>query len=103
MDHMEVETGGIASETLLTIPEAAREIPPKGVDVATVWRWVLRGTRGRKLESVLIGGRRYTSREALARFSQPAIHQPGSSKPTSRQRERQIAAAEAELAAMGVR
>jgi Protein of unknown function (DUF1580) len=31
-------------------------------------RWADRGVRGFRLETVTIGGRRYTSREALARF-----------------------------------
>jgi hypothetical protein len=31
-------------------------------------RWADRGVRGSRLETVTIGGRRYTSREALARF-----------------------------------
>lgn len=39
-----------------------------GVSPATVWRWCLRGSNGHRLESVLLGSRRYTSREALDRF-----------------------------------
>jgi hypothetical protein len=35
---------------------------------ATPIRWADRGVRGFRLETVTIGGRRYTSREALARF-----------------------------------
>lgn len=35
---------------------------------STTWRYVLKGVRGRKLESAMIGGRRYTTREAIARF-----------------------------------
>ena len=43
---------------------------------ATAWRWALRGIRPRyqgvqdrlRLETVLIGGRRFTSREAVSRF-----------------------------------
>ena len=36
--------------------------------VSTVWRWVLRGVKGHRLESFLVGGRRYTTREAVGRF-----------------------------------
>lgn len=43
---------------------AARE----GVNVSTVWRWALKGCRGVVLESLSIGGRRYTSEEAFGRF-----------------------------------
>lgn len=51
---------------------AARETPnrhgERGVNVATVWRWSLRGVRGCKLETILIGGQRMTTRQALQRF-----------------------------------
>ncbi len=36
--------------------------------LSTVWRWVLKGTRGRKLQSTLVGGRRYTQREWVRDF-----------------------------------
>ncbi len=35
---------------------------------ATLWRWAFRGVDGVKLESFKIGGRRYTTAEALDRF-----------------------------------
>jgi hypothetical protein len=46
------------------------------ISPATAWRWALRGIGRRderttervRLETVQIGGRRYTSREAVARF-----------------------------------
>lgn len=93
------------TEKLITIPAAARSVPPAGVHVATVWRWALYGLRdGRKLETLRVGGRTYTSAEALERFlrldGEPAT---APKKASRKQRERQIAAAEAELAAMGVR
>ena len=49
------------------VPRAQRYSPTElaqalGVNVATVWRWILRGVRGKKLRSVLIGGRRYILR-----------------------------------------
>ena len=37
-------------------------------NVSTVWRWAQRGVCGVTLETVLIGGRRYTSRVALQSF-----------------------------------
>src|SRR5437016_6201811 len=39
-----------------------------GVHSATVWRWMLRGVRGRKLASIQVGGRRYIRREDLEAF-----------------------------------
>ena len=35
---------------------------------ATLWRWAARGVDGVKLETYKIGGRRYTTAEALDRF-----------------------------------
>lgn len=35
---------------------------------STVHRWRMRGIRGIRLESVLVGGSRFTSEEALVRF-----------------------------------
>ena len=59
------------SEQLLTLAAAAREVPGRsgrGVSVSTVWRWTLRGVRGVKLETLMVGGIRHTSREALQRL-----------------------------------
>ena len=57
----------ILSETLVRLSEAPQLIPSRP-SPRTVWRWVLRGSRGRRLETVLIGGSRFTSREAIERF-----------------------------------
>ena len=35
---------------------------------ATLWRWQSKGLRGVRLETIVIGGRRYTSAEAIDRF-----------------------------------
>jgi hypothetical protein len=67
----------LGDETLITIPAAAKLLPPrgaaKGVNPSTPWRWCRKGVRvaggGRlKLESVQIGAVTYTSRDALRRF-----------------------------------
>ena len=58
----------ISSEDLLSFAEATRRLPGRP-NISTLHRWRLHGVRGIKLESVLIGGRRYTSIEALERFS----------------------------------
>ena len=58
-------------EQLLTLTKAARNIPSRtghGLNPSTVWRWAKVGVRGVRLETVLVGGIRYTSREALTRF-----------------------------------
>ena len=87
----------MSSETLITLPQAAAILPGRP-SVATLWRWRLRGVAGRRLESVQIGGRVYTSREALQRFAQPSGGAPAATPRTTRQRERAIRAAERELA-----
>lgn len=55
------------NESILTFSQAARSLPGT-THISTIHRWRLRGIRGVKLESCLIGGNRYTSKEALHRF-----------------------------------
>jgi len=55
------------TETLLTAKQACT-VFPREVSLPTLWRWMLKGTRGVVLESIRIGGRRYTSKEACLRF-----------------------------------
>jgi hypothetical protein len=57
----------IYSEELKTFRQAAESLPGRPAP-STPWRWSRRGLRGIRLESVLIGGTRYTSSEALQRF-----------------------------------
>ena len=54
-------------ETLLPIAEAHEAFP---VEVSKKWveKMIRTGTRGTTLESILIGTRRYTSKEAIRRF-----------------------------------
>ena len=52
-------------EELISFAEAAKLVPPNGVNLATISRWASQGVRGLQLESCRIGGRKYTSREAL--------------------------------------
>ena len=91
----------ISTETLISMPQAAAMLPGRP-SLCALWRWRTRGVRGRRLETAIIGGRPYTSVEALARF---ARHEGGNEAPTARtprQRERDIAKAEAELTARGI-
>ena len=52
-----------------------------GVHVATIWRWILRGVRGRKLDSVMIGGRRYILKCDLESFLTPGGHADSREQP----------------------
>jgi hypothetical protein len=62
------------AEKLITFLEAAEIVPSRHpgckLSTTTVWRWAQRGVRNIKLESVYVGGSRYTTREALARFAE---------------------------------
>ena len=58
----------VQTESLVLPKDAVRMVPGRsgyGVSRATFWRWMLEGRRGVKLESLLIGGVRYTSRQAV--------------------------------------
>ncbi len=61
----------LRNETVIALSEVPNHLPKrngKKTHYATVYRWALKGARGRILESTLIGGVRYTSLEALQRF-----------------------------------
>ena len=46
----------------------SKAVIPGAPSICTRWRWCLHGVRGVRLESVRVGGRRYTSAEAVGRF-----------------------------------
>ena len=90
-------------ETLLTISQARQRYPSRP-SLATMHRWMSRGARGVVLESVLVGGRRYTSKEALRRFHE-ALN-ASRTKPkacVSKTKERQIERSKSVLDALGVK
>ena len=61
----------INSESLIPfrdIPAWTKEHLGNRVHPSTIHRWRLRGARGIKLETILAGGTRYSSHEALCRF-----------------------------------
>lgn len=72
----------INSEELVAIPDTPAEMPNRP-HIATVWRWIKRGCRGVKLETVLVGGRRYTSRESIFRFVEATTEAADSGSATS--------------------
>lgn len=92
------------TEHLLSMT-AATKLLPNRPDVATLWRWRTAGCRGVKLETILFGGRRYTSREALSRFiaatTAAADGEPVRSE-TPLQRQRAIERAEKRAMELGV-
>src|SRR5690606_24123552 len=95
----------LLSEQRLTLNEAAKR---SGVNPSTVWRWTLSGARGTRLESYCLGAKRYTTVEALERFSAActaASASGGHSGPatmTAKQVDREHERAMRDLKAMGV-
>ena len=99
-----VDTLTIFREKFLTLTEATKLLPGRP-NVATLWRWRTSGCRGIKLETVLIGGKRMVSREALQRFVEAttaAADGVNAKTQTPRQREAAINRAEKELDRLGV-
>ncbi len=99
----------INNETLISLTEAARTLPSrhpgKRLHVSTIWRWVTYGCKGIRLETCRIGGSVFTSREAIARFSQamtePRMPDP-KHRPDRRPSLRQIEAAESACQRHGI-
>ena len=108
----------VMDEELLTLVEAAKVVPKvdgRRVHVNTLWRWCRKGLRGVRLEHLHIGSRIVTSEEAIRRFltalteaEEPIrrrmpLDLPVLRKPrTEKQKQRDIARAERECAAMGI-
>lgn len=92
----------IHSEKIETLAEAAANTPGRP-NVSTIWRWCMKGVGGVRLESVVIGGQRFTSREARQRHADrlTAVHEGESPAPTSKRR-KAVDAANAELDAAGI-
>ena len=61
------DSEALLNETLVSLTEAPKHLPVQ-CSQATLQRYMRLGSRGTILESVLICGRRYTSKEAIARF-----------------------------------
>lgn len=92
------------TESLISFCDARTAFPGgKRLALATLHRWRLHGVRGTRLETCLVGGMRYTSAEAIARFiaAQNADETPVPSI-TPAQRRRQALAAQTELAKAGI-
>jgi hypothetical protein len=68
------------------------------VNLATVWRWMLTGVRGRKLRSIHFGGRRYVLRADWDAFLVAGNCEPEPASDTAGK----SAAVEAQLDAFGV-
>lgn len=61
----------IDKETLVLLTEVPKILPKrkgKAVHLSACYRWMRSGLSGVRLETVLVGGQRFTSKEALNRF-----------------------------------
>lgn len=91
-----------STEELIPIAKARDEFPQRP-SVPTIWRWTLKGVRGSVLDSVRVGGRRFTSREACRRFvdetSAEKLSRPTNTK---RRRRQSITHAQAVLDQFGI-
>jgi hypothetical protein len=90
-------------ENVIPFNAARAHIPGRRPNLSTLHRWRLHGVRGRKLETLLIGGRRFTSEEAIQRFVRPEAD-PADTAASAVPPEVQARAdrAQAELARFGV-
>ena len=96
----------LQDEQLLSFTEAVGHLPSGVSPVqSTWWRWFKQGVSGVKLETVKIGGRRFTSLAALQRFIESTSLDRDRSLPAARsvkQRERGLVRAQAELSRLGI-
>ena len=95
-------------DKLLTIPAAAKLLPGRNgrrLAASTAWRWALIGRRGCRLETVVVGGCRYTTESCLREWirATTAASTPGFSTPPSDPRPEHHDAVEVALDAAGVR
>ncbi|MFN9433711.1 MAG: DUF1580 domain-containing protein [Planctomycetota bacterium] len=94
----------LSIETVFPVSEAPQHIPGRP-SKGSCWRWVLQGVGGIKLESILIGGKRFTSHEAIQRFVDRRTAASNGDVPparTLRQREVEISRAEREATEAGI-
>jgi hypothetical protein len=57
----------VTTEDLFPLRDAPKRLPGRP-SLATCYRWSLAGCRGVRLETVQVGGSRWTSAEAFSRF-----------------------------------
>ena len=74
-------TPELLNEKLVKLADAGRLVPPNGVSLLTVERWIRQGVDGVKLEVCRIGGTRHTSEEAVQRFLEAMNQTPPEAAP----------------------
>lgn len=95
-------------DELLSLAQAAAACPVvdgKRPHLSSIWRWMKKGCRGVYLEHIRVGSHMCTTRKALEEFFQATAEAPTPGRAydattvarTSKQRERDLAQARAEL------
>jgi hypothetical protein len=95
---------GDTSSDYLSLSQAARELPGRP-HISTLHRWRQRGVSGVKLQTCVVGGRRYTTREWLLEFQVATTAARDGQRPDPQpfgNREADILRAERELEQDGV-
>lgn len=72
----------------ISLCEASRYFPMRNgrrVHYSTIHRWMTRGVKGNRLESFKVGGVRYTTLEAIRRFTQAKLSCTNSFIPQDRE------------------
>jgi len=89
-----------ATETLIPWQQVAKHVPGQP-HLSTLWRWRLKGIKGNRLETLSIGGKRFSSLQAVVRFIDAcnADDAPATPTFTATQRQHMSDAARQELAA----
>jgi hypothetical protein len=92
-------TEQLLHETRIALTRLAQE---QKVSVPTAWRWSTRGVKGHTLETLSVGGRKYTTREAFSRFVSRTSGEKVVQVESPRQRQRAIDQAERRAEQLGV-
>ncbi len=71
---------------LLSMAQAANSLSNRPA-VSTLWRWSSRGVKGVKLQTLVVGGRRYTTPEYLSEFVARLSDRRQSNQPNGSQRD----------------
>jgi hypothetical protein len=62
------DTTNLLDEDLVSPADGVEELTGERPAPTTCWRWISKGLRGHKLESVKVMGRTYTSHQAIRRW-----------------------------------
>jgi len=89
----------------LSLCQAAKIMPGRP-SIVSLWRWSTVGVRGAKLETWYCGGRRFTTKNAIAAFiqdcGQAAGNSPGPAPQPATQRQKSVEAAANRLRQAGI-